>query len=916
MITRRFTSGSLLLALVTLAGAARAQPAPPPPPPEESEESPREGSVPRGGAGAVVVPPPDTPSPAPAKATMPRLVKYAPPVYPLEAQSAGIEGNVELKLEIDKTGRVKNAEVARSGGHGFDEAALAAAPNLEFEPARRPDGTPVPARILYRYTFTLTPKVPDATKTPPPPADVETIVGTVFAAGTNETLPGIPVSLRRPDGGREVAITDQSGTFRFKNLPPGKYHVEIAATGFEPFAADEEVASGEAIEVRYRISLAAPQGDPEGGLEVTVKGTRPPREVTRRTLERREIDRIPGTGGDALRSLQNLPGVARSGFGGLLIVRGSAPQDTLTFIDRVPVPLIYHFGGLSSVVPTEILEKIDFYPGNFSSEYGRAMGGIVDVGLRSPKQDGKYHGVVQFDLIDGRLLLEGPVPFVKNWTFIAGGRRSWVDTWLGPVLKETGANVTQAPVYYDYQFMVEGRPTPDDRVRLSYYGSDDAFELILDEAPEGEPALTGDFGFHTAFQRLQLSYEHRLGSRDKLTWTAALGRDNVDFQAGPLFFLIESTSLDLRLELSKKLANFITLNVGADVSGGIATVNVRAPGPLAAGHPNNQPFSTQPFLEQSFDGRFSRPAAYIEAEIVPSARARIVPGVRVDYAFDTDSVDVSPRINARYAVVNEFPKTTAKGGIGLYYQPPQFQESVPPFGTPGLKSNRALHTSLGLEQDITQQVELSVDGFYKKLDHLVDTSRLTNKYTNESVGYAVGGEVLLKYKPDDRFFGWAAYTLSRSVRTDEPGDEEVLTPFDQTHVLTVLGNLRLGRGWEVGARFRLVSGNLVTPYVCDPSQVGCNPNRLNALFHAPSAQYDPLAFGGDYSERLPLFHQLDVRLDKTWRFKRWQLSFYLDVQNVYNHASPEGVSYNYDYTKREYVSGLPFLPTVGLRGDF
>jgi hypothetical protein len=233
-----------------------------------------------------------------------------------------------------------------------------------------------------------------------------------------------------------------------------------------------------------------------------------------------------------------------------------------------------------------------------------------------------------------------------------------------------------------------------------------------------------------------------------------------------------------------------------------------------------------------------------------------------------------------------------------------------------VKSNRAIHTGLGLEQEITRQLEVSVDGFYKKLDNLVDRSSRTNQYTNESVGYAAGGELLLKYKPDERFFGWAAYTLSRSVRTDEPGDKEILTPFDQTHVLTVLGNVRLGRGWEVGARFRLVSGNLVTPYVCDPSQVGCNPNRLNAIFHSPSGQYDPLAFGGTYSERLPLFHQLDLRMDKTWSFKRWRLSFYLDIQNVYNHQSAEGISYSYNFTKREYVTGLPFLPTVGFRGDF
>jgi TonB family protein len=911
---RRLTSGSLLVALVALTGAASAQPASPPPQPSQPTEPPGD-SVPRGGAGAVIVPPKDAPPPPPGKPSMPRLIKYAPPSYPPDAQRAGIEGAVELKLDIDKTGRVTKAEVATPGGNGFDEAALAAAPNLEFEPARRPDGTPVAARILYRYTFTLTPRPAEAAKAPP--ADVETIVGTVLTAGTNEPLPGVSVTLVRPDGGRETATTDQGGKFRFKNLPPGKYRVDLAAAGFQPFTADEEVTEGEAIEVRYRVSLQeAPKGAPQAAIEVTVRGSRPPREVTKRTLERREIDRIPGTGGDALRSLQNLPGVARVGFGGLLIVRGSAPQDTLTFIDRVPVPLIYHFGGLASVVPTEMLEKIDFYPGNFSSEYGRAMGGIVDVGLRSPKQDGKYHGVAQLDLIDGRLLLEGPIPFTTNWTFMAAGRRSWIDSWLGPVLRETGSNVTQAPVYYDYQFMVEGRLTPNDRVRMSFYGSDDAFELILDEAPEDEPALTGDFGFHTAFKRVQLSYEHRFSARDRLTWTAAFGQDNIDFDVGPLFFKIETNSLDLRLEYANKLASFMTLNMGADISGGVATVDVRAPGRNPAGHPNNQPFSTRPFLEQSFAGAYSRPAAYVEAEIVPSARARIVPGVRLDYAFDTGSVDVSPRVSGRYAIVNEFPKTTVKGGVGLYHQPPQFQQSIEPFGTPGLKSNRAVHVGLGVEQEITKQLEVSVDGYYKHLDDLVDQSRFTGDYTNDTVGYAAGGEILLKYKPDERFFGWAAYTLSRSVRQDEPGDPEVLTAFDQTHVLTVLGNVRLGRGWEVGARFRLVSGNPVTPFVCDPTQPGCNPNRLNAIFDAAANQYQPLAFGGDYSERLPLFHQLDVRMDKTWQFKHWKLSFYLDIQNIYNHQNPEGISYNYNYTKREIVTGLPFLPTIGFRGDF
>src|SRR5208282_5476411 len=166
---------------------------------------------------------------------------------------------------------------------------------------------------------------------------------------------------------------------------------------------DTTVDPGKATQIVFRLF-------PEAGEEVTVKGARPPREVTRETITEEEINRIPGTNGDAIRSLENLPGVARPpALLGLLIVRGSAPADTQTFVDGTAIPIVYHFGGLSAVVPTEVLEKIDFYPGNFSTEYGRAMGGVVDVGIRDPKQDGNFHGFAQVDLIDVRAMVEGPI---------------------------------------------------------------------------------------------------------------------------------------------------------------------------------------------------------------------------------------------------------------------------------------------------------------------------------------------------------------------------------------------------------------------------------------------------------------------------------------------------------------------------
>ena len=86
---------------------------------------------------------------------------------------------------------------------------------------------------------------------------------------------------------------------------------------------------------------------------------------------------------------------------------------------------------------------IDFYQGNFSTQFGRAMGAIIDVGLATPKAD-KLHAMVEANLIDARFIVQGPV-FDTGWRFSVGGRRSYVDTWLGPVLTAAGANVSVAP---------------------------------------------------------------------------------------------------------------------------------------------------------------------------------------------------------------------------------------------------------------------------------------------------------------------------------------------------------------------------------------------------------------------------------------------------------------------------------------
>ncbi len=346
------------------------------------------------------------------------------------------------------------------------------------------------------------------------------------------------------------------------------------------------------------------------------------------------------------------------------------------------------------------------------------------------------------------------------------------------------------------------------------------------------------------------------------------------------------------------------MNVGIDMLYEPYTLSAQLPPLPKPGQPPAGPFSAQPPLSTNVSAAIYEPAFYGELEATPWSGGRIVSGVRVDYTKDTASWDVSPRFVVRQDVASD-PRTTLKGGVGLFTQPPQPQETNPVLGTAGLTSNRATHYDVGVEHEFTRQIDASLEGFYKRLDNLVEQG-----LGNTGSGQVIGAETLIRYKPDERFFGWIAYTLSRSTRRTEPGAPERLFQYDETHILTVLGSYRLGKGWEFGMRYRLSSG-----YMYTPDGYGFYDENIGT--------YLPLSSYPAYNTRLPLFHALDVRLDKTWEFK-WcgrcetpgKFSAYLDVLNVYNQGNVDGVSYDYNSTHQSYANDLPIIPSLGLRLEY
>jgi TonB family protein len=163
-------------------------------------------------------------------------------------------------------------------------------------------------------------------------------------------------------------------TFDFEREPPPPPAVPVATAAPTAPAVPEPASTNKKTE-------DAPE-------ELRVRGEKPPREATTHVLKGDEIRKIPGTNGDLLRSVENLPGVGRpAALNGQLLVRGSGPDDTGAFLDGTWLTNAYHFGGITSVVPSELIERLDFHPGNFSPEYGRLMGGVVELELRSPRKD-------------------------------------------------------------------------------------------------------------------------------------------------------------------------------------------------------------------------------------------------------------------------------------------------------------------------------------------------------------------------------------------------------------------------------------------------------------------------------------------------------------------------------------------------
>ncbi len=750
--------------------------------------------------------------------------------------------------------------------------------------------------LLFNLCWAQAPEAPAVTI---PPARVYIFEGDVLEKGTRKPMADVNVFLLPA---KLKATTDKQGHFKITEVPAQDVEIVVNVADHKKYSKHIDV---EKSETNLKIYI---ERQSYKVFETTVSDLRSKKDDSQKTLKQEEFLQMPGSGGDPVKAVQNLPGVNRVGSSAQVVIQGAEPEDTRYNIDGHDVPLIFHFGGLSSIVTPEAVESVDYLSAGYGPQFGLALGGHVGLNVRKPQTD-RQHGMAFMDLYNMGFLVEGPLS--EDSSYLISGRYSYI----GLVLKEATKNnkdfnLTVAPSFYDINAQYDKKLSANEELRIFSILSKDKLEFVLNKPLGNDPKLRGNFAESTEFYRFIPEWSKQIDESRRVTASLGFGVDNVLIDIGDNFAKINTTSLTSRAEYEQQVNTLWKYQAGLDNHFAWYKVAARAPNRFSQGGVSD-PFSTGEVRDTDVTGSSNQMGLYWKNEVKLGSDSNwtLLPGLRGDSFSSTKETLAEPRLGLHYA----WDKTlTLRTATGVYYQAPTGQTLDKAFGNPDLKAERAFHFAVGFDKDYrdgsNQGLTWSSTLFYKILDQLVASSsqlvtrdgQLTpENYTNGGKGHVHGLEMQLKYKKN----AWGligSYTYSQSRRQD-PGLPELPSPYDQTHSLNLLGSYEEGP-WQYGVRFRYVTGNPYTPIA-------------DAHYDGDNDVYIPQR-GDLYSQRQNDFMQLDFRVDRKWVYNTWILSAYLDIQNMTNRKNPEGINYSYDYKTKNEVTGLPTIPTLGVKGEF
>lgn len=871
----------------------------------------------------------------------PQLVEFVKADYPADLVRKGVSGSVILELLVSDSGRVDSASIVQGIDPLLDSAAMAAARKFVFTPAVA-QGKPVAVIIQYAYNFTIDEVLEKTEKyinfkgtllergTRAPVTDALIIVE--FPDTTADTTLTVPWSAylakigsfpgQHTEAGSVVAVTDSTGSFAFTSLPACSISVRIKRIGYEPFTDRETLRRAEETTVLYRINRVS-----YDEYQTVVYGQAEKKEVAKRTLTLAEVRKIPGLGGDAVKVVQSLPGVARPTFGsGQIIVRGAPTSNSKFFLDGIEIPTLYHYG-LKSTYNSDALLAVDFYPGGFNTRYGGATAGVIEIKPRSAKTD-RVHGYADMNFFDASFLAEGPVS--KKVSVLASARRSYIGDLLGFAIdnKLLDLPITTQPFYWDYILRTDVSITKNQHASLTFFGSKDAMTIIVPDMMRGSTIvdnLINQVDYQNEFHMAIGAWDWIINDKIKneLRYSAIYKKSHVSI------FGMQKQDMDswghyVRNELSWTRSKKLTLRLGTDVN--------YTPGlHLLLYVPSNNIITKT----EVNNWTFGVIGAYSNLDWHPIENLLIMPGLRFDYYpelnydgsilpeftdYGTDlhkgvSGEPSARLTLRYTVVKD---QIIKGAVGNYNQTPKpfGQAIMSTYGDPNMPATKAVQYVLGHEWKVTDLISTDVQFYFNNQwniprfqgrDEIATNGRLM---VGDQKGRMYGMELMLRHDQGKRFFGWLAYSLSRSERYNRVEKKYSLYEKDQTHNLIAVASWKLPRNYDAGVRVQYATGDPNTPVI-------------GSKYIEPDHYYQAI-YGAVNSERLPPAFQVDVRIDKKFVFDKWMLSLYFDLLDLsyFVYKSPQIFVPNYDpynyktQSADRYTIDQFFYPSLGLKVEF
>jgi len=730
-----------------------------------------------------------------------------------------------------------------------------------------------------------------------------TIKGRVYDAATNEPVPFANIIIFETTIG---SSSDLDGNFTFTGIEPGFTRLAVSAVGYEQKVTEDFMVTNSKTSF---VDIA--MNPKEFQLqEVVIKASPFSRSdespLSVQTLQISEIEKNPGGNRDISRVIQILPGVASTpAFRNDIIIRGGGTSENSFYLDGIEIPNLNHFstqgasGGPVGIINADFLREVQLYTSAFPADKGRTVSSMLDMKLIDGNKD-KWVIRGSLGATDLALTLNGPVS--KNSTLLFSYRRSYLQ-FLFDVL-----GLPFLPTYNDLLLKYKIRLDEKNEISFLSISSFDQFNLNtgLENPDEGQTYILNFLPVNEQWSyTIGASYKHfhKKGftevvlSRNMLNNNSYKYQGNIEIESNKTYdYTSQEAENKLRVEHTTQTSS-IRFNYGGGLEFARYTNETFQKFFTPEGEDTINYNSLLRLFQWNLFGQISKPFF--------NDRLTLSLGLRMDANDYTPHMSnllnqFSPRFSASYALLEGL---YLNFNTGRYYQRPAYT-------TLGFRNNEGTlvnqqndiryisvdHLVGGLEYYPNTFSKLSLEGFYKWYRNypfsVKDSINIASKgadygtfgdeeVLSKSKGRAYGFEVLAQDKDLAGFNIILSYTFVRSEFTDKDA-LYVPSAWDNRHILNLTVLRSLKRNWDIGAKWRFVGG---APYT---------PADLELSSWRPA--WDTR--GRDYPDyslfntvRLKSFHQLDIRVDKTYFFKKWSLNLYVDIQNVYNFQSDNPPQY-------------------------